>query len=180
MQKKRLLVLAFLALCVLAVGAGNAIRKAVDPDVAAEPNPLFAGLGKALKGLVTPPPPPPGANPGDAKQVARGAALYAEHCASCHGADLKGEPNWRRRKQDGTLPAPPHDETGHTWHHHDQLLFDYTKHGGQALAPEGFKSAMPAFGATLADDDIWAVLAFIKSRWPMEIQKRQQARNRGN
>lgn len=127
---------------------------------------------------MTPPPPPPGARPGDAKQVARGKALYAANCAACHGANLEGEANWRSKKPDGTLPAPPHDETGHTWHHNDQLLFDYTKHGGQALAPEGFKSAMPAFGGALPDDDIWAVLAFIKSRWPKAVQARQDRLNR--
>ncbi|MEK9752652.1 MAG: cytochrome c [Rhodospirillaceae bacterium] len=178
MRKKPLLILAFLVLCVLAVGAGNAIRKAVDPSVAESGNPLLAGLGKSLKGLVTPPPPPPGARPSEAKQVALGAKLYAANCATCHGDKLQGEPNWRYKKADGTLPAPPHDASGHTWHHNDQLLFDYTKQGGQALAPEGFKSGMPAFSGTLSDDDIWAVLAFIKSRWPKEILARQNRLNR--
>ena len=177
MRKRPLLILAFIALCILAIGGGNAIRKAVDPDVASTSNPIFAGLGKALKGLVTPPPPPPGAHARDAKLVAQGQAVYEQHCADCHGKNLEGEPDWRTKKPDGTLPAPPHDESGHTCHHHDQLLFDYTKHGGQALAPDGFKSGMPAFGETLSDDDIWAVLAFIKSRWPAEIQNRQRARN---
>ena len=65
--------------------------------------------------------------------LADGAALYAEHCASCHGADLEGAPDWRRRGADGLYPAPPHDETGHTWHHGDRLLFGYTKLGGEAL-----------------------------------------------
>lgn len=177
MRKKHLLVFAFLIICMLAVGAGNAIRKAVDPSIAEKGNPMFAGLGRALKGLVTPPPPPPGARASDAELVARGKVVYAENCADCHGADLQGEPNWRVKKADGTLPAPPHDETGHTWHHHDQLLFDYTKHGGQALAPDGFKSNMPAFGEVLSDNDIWAVLAFIKSRWPTDVQRRQQSLN---
>ena len=61
--------------------------------------------------------------------VALGAAVYVEHCASCHGERLEGEPNWRRRKADGTLPAPPHDATGHTWHHSDDLLFRLTRDG---------------------------------------------------
>lgn len=177
MRKRPLLILAFLALCILAIGGGNAIRKAIDPAVGTTPNPMFAGLGRALKGLVTPPAPPPGAHASDTKLVALGQTLYRQHCADCHGKNLEGEPKWRVKKPDGTLPAPPHDETGHTWHHHDQLLFDYTKYGGQELAPDGFKSGMPAFSEALSDGDIWAVLAFIKSRWPAEIQKRQQARN---
>jgi mono/diheme cytochrome c family protein len=114
----------------------------------------------------------------DAEQVALGATVYRENCAECHGANLEGQPNWQQRLPDGTMPAPPHDETGHTWHHPDQQLFDYTKLGGAAVVPPPFQSAMPAFGEALSDDDIWAVLAFIKSRWPerqREIQAQRSA-----
>lgn len=117
------------------------------------------------------------ADPDDADQVALGQRLYAENCASCHGADLGGEANWRERKPDGTLPAPPHDATGHTWHHPDSQLFAYTKRG-VALAPEGFKSAMPGFGEVLTDAEIWAVLAYIKSRWPADVRARHAEINR--
>jgi mono/diheme cytochrome c family protein len=116
---------------------------------------------------------PTGANPDDPRQVARGKTVYAAECASCHGARLEGQPNWRGRNPDGTLPAPPHDATGHTWHHPDAVLFAITKQGGQASAPAGFRSAMPAFGEKLDDSDIWAVLAYIKSLWPREIRERQ-------
>lgn len=109
--------------------------------------------------------------------VARGEAVYAVHCASCHGVKLEGQPDWRTRHADGTLKAPPHDETGHTWHHPDPDMFRYTKLGGQTLAPPGFKSAMPAFGGTLADPDIWAVLSFIHSRWPARVRERQRQIN---
>ena len=119
-----------------------------------------------------------GADPNDTAQVALGERLYAENCASCHGADLGGEANWRERKSDGTLPAPPHDATGHTWHHPDSQLFAYTKQGGAALAPEGFKSAMPGFGDTLTDAEIWAVLAYIKNRWPTDVRARHAEINR--
>ena len=106
------------------------------------------------------------ADPGDAGRVALGERVYAQHCASCHGARLEGQPNWRSRLPNGRLPAPPHDETGHTWHHADALLFAITKQGiVPPYAPAGYESDMPAFGRTLSDDEIWAVLAFIKSRW---------------
>lgn len=107
------------------------------------------------------------ANPADAAQVAAGAKLYALHCAACHGARLEGQPNWRQRLANGRLPAPPHDESGHTWHHTDDVLFGITKHGlvpGKYARP-GYESDMPAFGRTLPDDDIWAVLAYIKGHW---------------
>jgi mono/diheme cytochrome c family protein len=106
------------------------------------------------------------ADPGDAGRVALGERVYAQHCASCHGARLEGQPHWRSRLPNGRLPAPPHDATGHTWHHADALLFAITKQGlAPPYAPAGYESDMPAFGRTLSDDEIWAVLAFIKSRW---------------
>ena len=110
--------------------------------------------------------------------LAQGAALYAEHCASCHGKNLEGEPDWRSRDRDGLYPAPPHDETGHTWHHGDRLLFDYTKFGGaETLALLGiadFESAMPGFGDLLTDGEIRDILAFIKSTWPEDIRRHQE------
>lgn len=115
--------------------------------------------------------------PEDAERLAVGQALYADHCASCHGALLEGQPSWKEHLPNGQLPAPPHNETGHTWHHPDDYLFETTKLGGQATAPAGFLSAMPGFEGTLSDDEIWMVLDFIKSRWPAEIRERQRSRS---
>lgn len=112
-------------------------------------------------------------NPNDPVQVARGETLYGESCASCHGAELEGAPNWKTRNPDGTLPAPPHDDSGHTWHHADDFLFGYTKFGGAAYAPKGFQSGMPGFESSLSDADIGAVLAFIKSRWSVQSRTQQ-------
>jgi len=108
------------------------------------------------------------------QQIALGQSLYNNQCASCHGENLEGEPNWRSPLADGSLPAPPHDENGHTWHHPDSVLFRITKYGGASVAPEGFNSRMPAFEETLSDEDISATLAFIKSKWPKNIRMRQQ------
>lgn len=120
--------------------------------------------------------------PLDAASVARGAPLYQAHCADCHGAQLEGEANWRVRKPDGSLPAPPHDESGHTWHHGDGLLFDYTKLGGEEalrrLGITGVISGMPAFGALLSDREIQDVLTYIKSHWSDEVRRLQIERTR--
>src|SRR5689334_20690026 len=59
-------------------------------------------------------------DPNHSKLVERGKLIYDEHCARCHGANLEGQPNWRHRLPSGRMPAPPHDPTGHTWHHSDK------------------------------------------------------------
>jgi mono/diheme cytochrome c family protein len=109
--------------------------------------------------------------------IARGAAVYGAHCASCHGANLEGQPNWRQRLPSGRLPAPPHDATGHTWHHSDAELFAMVKDGLAELVP-GYETDMPAYKDVLSDADIWAVLAFIKNSWPEDIRARQQRMTR--
>jgi mono/diheme cytochrome c family protein len=115
------------------------------------------------------------------RNIAAGQLLYADHCASCHGADLEGQPNWQTPDENGVLPAPPHDRTGHTWHHDNELLFDYTRLGGQAtLAQRGivnFNSGMPAFDGVISDDEIWDIMAFIRSTWPKREQAVQAGRN---
>jgi len=116
------------------------------------------------------------ADPNNATQVALGKSVYDGRCASCHGARLEGQPNWQEKLPSGRMPAPPHDASGHTWHHPDSVLFGITKHGlipGQ-YAPPSYQSDMPRFGGPLSDDEIWAVLAYIKSSWPSDIRKAQR------
>ena len=115
-----------------------------------------------------------------AKDVAAGSALYRDNCASCHGSNLEGQQDWRAPNANGLYPAPPHNDDGHTWHHSDQLLYDYTSLGGAAALQksgvDGFESGMPAFGDTLSDVEIWAVLTFIKSQWSDRNRLSQQER----
>lgn len=109
-----------------------------------------------------------------------GRALYVEHCVTCHGADLEGQPDWRSPDADGVFPAPPHDATGHTWHHDDALLIDYITRGGQAVLDDmgvTFTSGMPGFGSVLDAPEIEAILDYIKSTWPEQIRILQAQRS---
>ena len=99
-------------------------------------------------------------------QLARGAAVYAEACASCHGANLEGQPEWRSPGPDGRLPTPPHDETGHIWHHFDRILLATMTRGTAAVVGGGRESNTPGFGGTYSEEDLRAVLEWLKSRWP--------------
>jgi mono/diheme cytochrome c family protein len=111
--------------------------------------------------------------PEDSRQLVLGQKVYAAQCAACHGQRLEGQPNWRERGADGRLPAPPHDASGHTWHHPDELLFRITKYGvAKAGNLKNYESAMPAYEGRLSDEEIAAVLSWIKSTWPPEIRAR--------
>src|SRR3970040_1517497 len=68
-------------------------------------------------------------DPDDAQQVARGKSVYSKHCGACHGVRLEGQPNWQEKLPSGRMPAPPHDASGHTWHHPDAVLFGIIKLG---------------------------------------------------
>lgn len=110
--------------------------------------------------------------PDSARVVAQGSQIYAEHCASCHGEKLRGQPDWQIPHPDGRLPAPPHDASGHTWHHDDATLIKLTTEGTAAyLGDPDHPTDMHGFGDVLSDREIVAVLSYIKSTWPTEIRE---------
>lgn len=102
----------------------------------------------------------------DATEIALGHQVYLEQCAACHGQNAEGQPNWKVPDANGNLPAPPHDDTGHTWHHADGLLYEIIRDGFRdPLKPPDSPLTMPAFGDKLSDAEIRAVIAYFKSLW---------------
>ena len=75
------------------------------------------------------------------------------------------------------MPAPPHDETGHTWHHPDTYLFLVTKYGIEKMIGKTYPNNMPAYEDELSDDEIIAVLSFIKSTWPNHVKRQHDQIN---
>ena len=104
-------------------------------------------------------------------QINLGKSLYVTHCASCHGDNLQGQPNWNTKKdKDGHNLSPPLNGTGHTWHHSQDQLFNIIRYGFK-IYNENYDGKMQG-NEKLNDDDIWSILAYMKSVWPESIQKK--------
>lgn len=130
---------------------------------------FFIQAGTSIKPVVinnTPVPPVPTSDPA---RLDQGAALYAQYCASCHGADLEGAPDWKKSLPDGSLPPPPQDSSGHTWHHPDALLISIIANGGDPSS----NSKMPAFDDKITPEEIRSILDYIKSKWGKDEREYQ-------
>lgn len=101
---------------------------------------------------------------GNAALLEQGRTVYEQECARCHGMSGEGQPDWQTTNADGSRPAPPHDSTGHTWHHADAQLLMTIDQG---------RGAMPAFGATLTTAEQEAVLLYLKTFWGPREQEAQ-------
>lgn len=94
--------------------------------------------------------------PFSVSNVVRGAHLYAQHCAACHGTDGRGE---------GPLAAtlahwPPTFAGALLARRLDGELFWRVRHGTH---DEHGAPTMPGFAATLGPQDTWAVLDYLKA-----------------
>ncbi|HEX6384739.1 MAG TPA: c-type cytochrome [Anaerolineae bacterium] len=146
-------------------------REAAAPATPAGPLANVPSLSELAGTPASTVPPLPTSDP---DLVAQGQVIYAEHCASCHGVNLEGEPDWKMQNEDGSFRAPPHDASGHTWHHGDPTLIEAIELGGTRLPGSiGGTSSMPAFADVLTETEVTAVLTFIKSTWPDDIRALQ-------
>ncbi len=118
--------------------------------------------------------------PDDQDLVDLGKLVYKNNCASCHGVNLEGQERWREPDAAGYKPAPPHDETGHTWHHSDEYLFLMTKYGLEEIIGQEYPNNMPAYKDVLSDKEILASLSFIKSTWSRKIRLQHDKINEMN
>jgi len=97
--------------------------------------------------------------------VEPGAALYEANCRGCHGGASGGALR--------DVP-PPHNANGHTWHHQDCLITDIILDGFEDPSAPADKPKMPAFRGRLADEEVAAILAHIKTWWTEEQRQWQR------
>lgn len=114
----------------------------------------------------------------DARLISEGRQVYLAQCGVCHGDNLQGQSGWEQPDSNGMMPAPPHDDSGHTWHHADDQLFEIVKYGPAiAMGDPQYRSAMPSFAGVLSDSEIIAVLVYIRSTWATDKRKWQRGAN---
>ena len=114
----------------------------------------------------------------DADRVNAGRKIYEQNCASCHGANAEGAPNWQERDAQGELPAPPHNAEGHTWRHSDAQLYEMVGQGWRDPFNKTKRLTMPAFGKTLLPEQIHSVIGYLKTLWTPEERQFQSEESR--
>lgn len=114
----------------------------------------------------------------DVDSINSGRAIYEQHCASCHGANAEGTPNWQERDARGELPAPPHNAEGHTWRHSDAALYEMVSKGWRDPFNKSKRLTMPAFGGEMSPAQIRAVIGYLKTLWTPEQRQFQSDETR--
>jgi mono/diheme cytochrome c family protein len=109
--------------------------------------------------------------------VARGRQVYVRYCARCHGQNTEGAPNWQRPDARGDMPAPPHDDSGHTWRHSDAQRIEMIRGGLRDPFNKTPELTMPPFKGQLTDDEIRDVITYFKSLWSPEHRAYQEEQN---
>lgn len=110
--------------------------------------------------------------------VKAGRNVYRQACASCHGARGEGAPNWERLDAKGDMPAPPHDQHGHTWRHSDGMLYRIIQNGWRDEFNKTKQLTMPAFAGQLSPKETVAVIAYLKTLWTRDQQRFQWEESR--
>ena len=87
----------------------------------------------------------------------KGRELYAEKCSLCHGEHGQG---WDWSKKIDQPPVPVADLAAVAPDRSDRYLFDVIKDGGEAVGRTRF---MPPFGFQLSDDDVWNLVAHLRT-----------------
>jgi mono/diheme cytochrome c family protein len=102
----------------------------------------------------------------------QGEADYNQWCGHCHGYNGEGQiaASIPRTLELGMRIVPPHDSTGHTWRHPDQLLILSIQRGVQNPLNQ---FQMPAFEGTLSEERIVGMLEYIKLWWTDEQRAHQ-------
>jgi mono/diheme cytochrome c family protein len=98
--------------------------------------------------------------------IVLGEDVFNKNCVSCHGSKGVGlAKDWKVKDENGNYPAPPLNGSAHTWHHSPSDLLYTINKGGLDMGGQ-----MPGFEARLNEEEKQALIDYIYSLWPSEIQ----------
>lgn len=106
------------------------------------------------------------------ESVARGAHLYQEHCAQCHGPEAQGHPDWENPQ---VVAAPPLNGSGNEWKKKKVELVAVIKNG----AKRNNEAVMPGWQGRLSDQEIDDVVTWFQALWPIDVYDRWLKVNAG-
>jgi mono/diheme cytochrome c family protein len=119
---------------------------------------MLATIGTSCRGRESFPDPPPGLLT-SAQEVQAGERVYDRNCAICHGPAAHGD-----GPQAASLDPRPSDLRSLSGVRSDVgYWFERIKEGGKAGPLPRPGSAMPSWGEHLTDEEIWEVVAYLKS-----------------
>lgn len=95
-------------------------------------------------------------------ELSRGARLFEEQCAQCHGPEAQGHPDWQTP---GVVAAPPLNGTGNDWKRTRAQLVAVIKNG----AKRDGQPVMPAWNGRLTDAEIDDIISWFQALWPPEV-----------
>lgn len=98
----------------------------------------------------------------DLNRVARGARLYQENCAQCHGPQAQGHPDWQRARQAGFAAAPPLNGTGTDIKLTQSAMVSVIRKGARHKGV----MVMPAWRGRVSDDQILDIISWYQALWP--------------
>jgi len=112
----------------------------------------------------------------DPGRIARGAKIFEENCAQCHGPQAQGHPDWQT-PSDGTFAAaPPLDGSGNEHKRTRSELLNVIRNGARKNGLE----VMPAWQRRLSNQEMEDVVTWFQSLWPPEVYKEWHSANSAN
>lgn len=105
--------------------------------------------------------------------MSRGAEIYKENCAECHGPQAQGHPGWEEDAKGEFVMAPPLDARGPTVRRSKQELVNIINNGRK----RGNDSVMPGWKGRLSTSDIDDTILWFQALWPPEVYDHWQKAN---
>lgn len=112
--------------------------------------------------------------------ITRGALVFQERCAECHGPQAQGHPGWspataKKTKEKQMVVAPPLDGTGFA---HTRKKAHLVKVITRGIKRDNIP-VMPEWKGRLTQQDIEDVITWFQALWPPKVYEAWSRANQG-